>query len=123
MRSGASAASALLSVNNLEVVYDDVIQVLRGVSVSVPEGKIVALPGANCAGKTTLLRAITGLLDVHDGEITTGSVVFDAQPIHEQPPTRIAKPDQGAPSRVTDIELLSTGPTAKDYTFEKPCYQ
>jgi hypothetical protein len=87
------------------------------------EGKIVALPGANGAGKTTLLRAITGLLDVHDGEITTGSVVFDAQPIHEQPPTRIAKPDQGAPSRVTDIEPLSTGPTAKDYTFEKPCYQ
>ena len=71
-----------LSVNNLEVVYDDVIQVLRGVSLTVPEGQIVALLGANGAGKTTLLLAITGLLDVNDGEITKGSVVFDAQEIH-----------------------------------------
>ena len=85
MRSGASAASALLSVNNLEVVYDDVILVLRGVSLSVPEGQIVALLGANGAGKTTLLRAVTGLLDVNDGEITKGSVVFDGQPIHHLP--------------------------------------
>jgi branched-chain amino acid transport system ATP-binding protein len=79
----------MLSVNNLEVVYDDVIQVLRGVSLTVPEGRIVALLGANGAGKTTLLRAVTGLLDVHDGEITTGSVVFDGRPIHDQPPTKI----------------------------------
>jgi branched-chain amino acid transport system ATP-binding protein len=89
MSSGACAPSAVLSVNNLEVVYDDVIQVLRGVSLTVPEGKIVALLGANGAGKTTLLRAITGLLDVHDGEITTGSVVFDGRPIHHEPPTKI----------------------------------
>ena len=89
MSSGACAPGPLLSVNNLEVVYDDVIQVLRGVSLTVPEGKIVALLGANGAGKTTLLRAVTGLLDVHDGEITTGSVVFDGQPIHDQPPTKI----------------------------------
>ena len=90
MRSGASAVSPLLSVNNLEVVYDDVIRVLGGVSLSVPEGKIVALLGANGAGKTTLLRAVTGLLDVHEGEITTGSVVFDGRPIHHLPPTKIA---------------------------------
>jgi len=89
MSSGASTASALLSVNNLEVVYDDVIQVLRGVSLTVPEGKIVALLGANGAGKTTLLLAVTGLLDVNDGEITKGSVVFDGQPIHHRPPTKI----------------------------------
>ncbi len=89
MASGACAPHPLLSVNNLEVVYDDVIQVLRGVSLTVPDGKIVALLGANGAGKTTLLRAVTGLLDVHDGEITTGSVVFDGQPIHDEPPTKI----------------------------------
>jgi branched-chain amino acid transport system ATP-binding protein len=89
MGSGASAASALLSVNNLEVVYDDVIQVLRGVSLTVREGQIVALLGANGAGKTTLLLAVTGLLDVNDGEITKGSVVFDGQPIHDERPTKI----------------------------------
>ena len=64
----------MLSVRNLEVVYDDVILVLRGVSLEVPEGRIVALLGANGAGKTTLLRAISGLLDVHHGKVTKGSV-------------------------------------------------
>jgi branched-chain amino acid transport system ATP-binding protein len=79
----------MLAVSNLEVVYDDVILVLRGVSLEVPEGKIVALLGANGAGKTTLLRAITGLLDVHEGEITKGEVTLDGQPIHRRPPARI----------------------------------
>jgi branched-chain amino acid transport system ATP-binding protein len=64
----------VLSIKNLEVVYDDVVLVLRGVSLEVPEGKIVAVLGANGAGKTTLLRAITGLLDIHEGEITKGSI-------------------------------------------------
>jgi branched-chain amino acid transport system ATP-binding protein len=90
MRPAASEASPILSVSNLEVVYDDVIQVLRGVSLSVPEGKIVALLGANGAGKTTLLRAITGLLDIHEGEVTKGSVYFAGRPVHQLPPTRIA---------------------------------
>jgi len=85
-----SEASPILAVSNLEVVYDDVIQVLKGVSLSVPEGKIVALLGANGAGKTTLLRALSGLLDVHDGEITKGSVTFAGRPIHHLPPTKIA---------------------------------
>jgi branched-chain amino acid transport system ATP-binding protein len=89
MHSGVRAASSILSVNNLEVVYDDVIQVLSGVSLTVPEGKIVALLGANGAGKTTLLRAVTGLLDVHDGEITKGSVEFEGQPIHHLSPNKI----------------------------------
>jgi branched-chain amino acid transport system ATP-binding protein len=67
-----------LSVANLEVVYHDVVLVLRGVSLSVPTGKIVALLGANGAGKTTLLRSITGLLDIHRGKVTKGSVtLFD----------------------------------------------
>lgn len=85
----AGCASELLSVSNLEVVYDDVIQVLKGVSLVVPEGRIVALLGANGAGKTTLLRAVTGLLDVHDGEVTRGSVTFDGRTIHDESPTRI----------------------------------
>jgi len=70
----AAPAATLLSVANLEVVYNDVALVLRGVSLEVPEGSIVALLGANGAGKTTLLRAITGLLPVHRGKITKGSV-------------------------------------------------
>jgi branched-chain amino acid transport system ATP-binding protein len=71
----------MLAVENLEVVYEDVILVLKGVSVSVPEGSIVALLGANGAGKTTVLRAITGLLDVHRGKITKGSGTLDGRPI------------------------------------------
>jgi len=69
----------MLSVENLEVVYEDVILVLKGVSIQVPEGAIVALLGANGAGKTTVLRAITGLLDIHRGKITKGSVTLDGR--------------------------------------------
>ncbi len=73
----------MLSVRNLEVVYNDVIQVLRGVSLDVPQGSIVALLGANGAGKTTLLRALSGLLDVHDGKVTKGQILLDERPIHK----------------------------------------
>src|SRR3954469_21842627 len=90
MRPAVSEASPLLAVNNLEVVYDDVIHVLKGVSLSVQEGKIVALLGANGAGKTTLLRAVSGLLDVHDGKVTKGSVLFGGRRTHQLPPTKIA---------------------------------
>lgn len=72
----------VLEVTNLEVVYEDVILVLKGVSLSVPDGSIVALLGANGAGKTTVLRAITGLLDVHRGDITKGTITLDGEPIH-----------------------------------------
>ncbi|MGJ9412990.1 ABC transporter ATP-binding protein [Aeromicrobium sp. CF4.19] len=72
----------MLSVKNVEVVYNDVILVLRGVSLQVPRGSIVALLGANGAGKTTLLRALSGLLDVHDGSITKGEITLDDKPIH-----------------------------------------
>ena len=72
----------MLEIENLEVVYDRVIRVLDGVSFTVPEGRIVALLGANGAGKTTVLRAISGLLDVHEGEITKGRVRLDGEPIH-----------------------------------------
>ena len=79
----------MLAARNLEVVYDDVVLALRGVSIEVPERKIVALLGSNGAGKTTLLRALTGLLDIHDGEITKGQVTLDDSPLHRTSPERI----------------------------------
>ncbi|WP_366653733.1 ABC transporter ATP-binding protein [Fodinicurvata sp. EGI_FJ10296] len=71
----------LLVVNNVEVVYDDVILVLRGLSLNVPRGGIVALLGANGAGKSTTLKAISGLLKTEDGEVTRGSIVYDGHDI------------------------------------------
>lgn len=81
----------MLEVANLEVVYHDVILVLRGVSFTVPEGEIVALLGANGAGKTTVLRAISGLLDVHNGDITKGEIKVDGEPVHRLDPADIVK--------------------------------
>ena len=69
----------MLQIANLEVVYNDVILVLRGLSLTVPDGQIVALLGSNGAGKTTTLRAVSGLLPIHNGEITKGSITFDGQ--------------------------------------------
>jgi branched-chain amino acid transport system ATP-binding protein len=70
------AEPPLLEVNNIEVVYNDVILVLRGLSLAVPKGKIVALLGANGAGKSTTLKAISGLLKSEDGEVTRGDIRF-----------------------------------------------
>jgi branched-chain amino acid transport system ATP-binding protein len=67
----------MLAVENLEVVYDDVVPALRGVSLAVPDGKIVALLGANGGGKSTLLRTLSGLLDIHNGKIEKGTVTLD----------------------------------------------
>jgi branched-chain amino acid transport system ATP-binding protein len=81
----------MLEIANLEVVYNDIILVLRGLSIEVRDGQIVALLGANGAGKTTTLRAITGLLDVHDGDITKGSITFDGDRIDKSDPARIVR--------------------------------
>ena len=71
----------MLEVANLEVVYHSVMLVLKGVSLRVPAGGVVALLGPNGAGKTTTLRAITGLLDIHDGEATKGSITLDGEDV------------------------------------------
>ncbi len=81
----------MLEVANLEVVYNDVVLVLRGLSLEVRDGQIVALLGANGAGKTTTLRAVTGLLDVHEGDITKGSVTLDGQRIDGKDPSFIVR--------------------------------
>jgi branched-chain amino acid transport system ATP-binding protein len=87
----AEPARALLSVNNVEVVYDDIVLVLRGLSLEVPKGAIVALLGANGAGKSTTLKAISGLLKSEDGRITRGDVVFDGLPITSAEPDAIVR--------------------------------
>ena len=72
----AAAGSPLLSVNSVEVIYNHVILVLKGVSFDVPEGGIVALLGANGAGKTTTLKAVSNLLRAERGEVTKGSIEY-----------------------------------------------
>jgi branched-chain amino acid transport system ATP-binding protein len=80
----------MLQVNNIEVVYINVIQVLRGVSLGVGDGKIVALLGANGAGKTTTLKAVSGMLRTEEGEVTDGSIDFDGKRIDRYGPEGVA---------------------------------
>lgn len=81
----------MLKVNNIEVVYNDVILVLRGVSLEVGAGQIVALLGANGAGKSTTLKAISGLLHTQQGDVTRGNVEFDGQRIDQLYPETIVR--------------------------------
>ena len=81
----------MLEVKNLEVVYQDVILVLRGVSLQIPKGKIVSLLGSNGSGKTTVIRSITGLLDVQNGDITKGNVIVDGEDITNFKPSKIVE--------------------------------
>ncbi|GAA5112966.1 ABC transporter ATP-binding protein [Haloechinothrix salitolerans] len=78
---GAVPGRSLLAINNIEVIYDEVILVLRGLSLEVPTGSIVALLGSNGAGKSTTLKAASGLLPTEHGEITDGSITFDGADI------------------------------------------
>jgi branched-chain amino acid transport system ATP-binding protein len=80
-----------LSVNNIEVIYDQVILVLRGVSLDVPEGAIVALLGANGAGKTTTLKAISNLLSAERGEVTKGTIEFRGERVDRLTPNALVR--------------------------------
>lgn len=81
----------MLTLNNIEVIYSDVILVLKGVSLSVEEGNIVALLGANGAGKSTTLKAISGLLKTELGEVTDGNIEFEGKIIGRESPEEIVK--------------------------------
>jgi len=87
----ADGADNILSLNNIEVVYDRVILVLKGVSLKVARGGIVALLGANGAGKTTTLKAISNLLQAERGAVTKGSIEFDGQQVHELSPSKLVR--------------------------------
>ncbi len=90
-REAALASPSILTVNNIEVVYNHVILVLKGVSLSVPRGEIVALLGANGAGKTTTLKAISNLLQSERGEVTKGSIVFDGAEVQALTPNELVR--------------------------------
>ncbi|WP_395446642.1 ABC transporter ATP-binding protein (plasmid) [Aminobacter sp. UC22_36] len=84
-------ARPILSVNNIEVIYDHVILVLKGVSLDVPQGGIVAILGANGAGKTTTLKAISNLLHAERGEVTKGSIEFDGDRVDRLSPNELVR--------------------------------
>ena len=86
-----SAERALLELNNIEVIYNHVILVLKGVSLSVPKGGIVALLGANGAGKTTTLKAISNLLRAERGDVTKGSIVLKGEHVHDLSPNELVR--------------------------------
>jgi branched-chain amino acid transport system ATP-binding protein len=84
-------AEAILKIKNIEVKYHEVILVLKGVSIDVPRGGIVALLGANGAGKSTTLKAVSGLLGTEDGEVSDGAIEYEGRPIHHERAALIAK--------------------------------
>lgn len=81
----------LLQINNISVVYSDVIQVLKGVSLKVPRGRIVSLLGSNGAGKTTTLKAISGLLKPENGKVTDGGIIYNDHNIQNMSPEEITR--------------------------------
>ena len=81
----------ILKIENLEVVYNDVVLVLKGLSLACPQGEITALLGANGAGKSTTLKAISGLLEAEDGEVTDGAVLYRDEPVQGMIPEKIVR--------------------------------
>ena len=91
----AATQNHVLDVNNIEVVYNKVVQVLRGLSLAVPDGQIVALLGSNGAGKSTTLKAISGLLSLENGELQAGVITFDGQATARLAPQQLVRSGLG----------------------------
>ncbi len=83
--------AAVLGIKNIEVKYHEIILVLKGVSIEIPRGGIVALLGANGAGKSTTLKAVSGLLKTEDGKVTDGAIEYEGRHIHQAGPSEIAR--------------------------------
>jgi branched-chain amino acid transport system ATP-binding protein len=101
----------MLKVNNIEVIYSDVILVLRGVSLSLDEGQIVSILGANGAGKSTTLKAISGLLRTQEGQVTRGSIEFEGERIDQLSPDAIVR--RGI------VQVLESRPVFRHLTVEE----
>src|SRR5690554_4951030 len=82
---------AVLEVDNIEVVYNKTVQVLRGLSLRVPRGAIVALLGSNGAGKSTTLKSVSGLLALEDGDVTAGDIRFNGQSLKSRAPEKTVR--------------------------------
>ena len=121
----------MLEIANLEVVYNEVILVLRGLSIEVPDGQIVALLGANGAGKTTTLRAISGLLKNHDGVITKGTVTYNGEVMNGKDPadivlsgiTQVMEERRVFGELTVDENLVCGGYTIKDKAQTDEAYE
>jgi branched-chain amino acid transport system ATP-binding protein len=121
----------VLKLSNVEVVYNEVILVLRGLSIEVPDGQIVALLGANGAGKTTTLRTVTGLLDVHKGVITKGTVTYNGTSLSRRSPseivnagiTQVMEGRRVFADLTVDENLVCGGITVKDKAVTAAAYQ
>jgi len=121
----------VLEIANLEVVYNEVILVLRGLSIEVPDGQIVALLGANGAGKTTTLRAISGLLKNHDGVITKGTVTYNGEVMNGKDPadivlsgiTQVMEGRRVFGELTVDENLVCGGYTIKDKAQTDEAYE
>ena len=121
----------MLELANVEVVYNDVILVLRGLSIEVPDGQIIALLGANGAGKTTTLRAISGLLANHDGEITKGTITYNGQVLNGRKPsdivlsgiTQVMEGRRVFAELTVDENLVCGGITIKDKGETQAAYE
>ncbi len=87
----AATGDLILEVNNIEVVYNKAIQALRGLSLAVPKGKIVALLGSNGAGKSTVLKAVSALLPMENGLVTEGRITFDGQAVEQNAPHTLVR--------------------------------
>ncbi|MBW2039676.1 MAG: ABC transporter ATP-binding protein [Deltaproteobacteria bacterium] len=101
----------LLQLNNISVVYSDVIQILKGVSLAIRKNQIVSLLGSNGAGKTTTLRAISGLLKPENGEVTEGSIEYEGRSIQNAAPETI--------TRLGIIQVLEGRPPFEHLTVEE----
>jgi branched-chain amino acid transport system ATP-binding protein len=120
----------VLELANVEVVYNDVILVLRGLSIEVPDGQIIALLGANGAGKTTTLRAVSGLLHNHEGAITKGTITYDGQVLNGKDPadivtsgiTQVMEGRRVFGELTVDENLICGGYTIKDKSETEAAY-
>jgi len=101
----------MLTLKNVEVIYNEVILILKGVSLEVPDGKIVAFLGANGAGKTTTLKAISGLLRTELGEVTDGSIEFEGERIDRENPEEIV--------RMGIVQVMEGRPSFEQLTVEE----